>query len=91
MCAFSRSFAGDSIVVVVPRLVFELTRGAEELPLGESIWLDTVISLTEGLGPTMRNVLTGETLICRPGMTTLPLSRTLSHFPVALLATPVTA
>ena len=45
VCAFSRAWKDRAIGVVVPRLVFGLTEGAERPPIGEGVWGDTIIAV----------------------------------------------
>jgi (1->4)-alpha-D-glucan 1-alpha-D-glucosylmutase len=75
----------DHCVVIVPRLLAQLTDGVEVPPLGESVWGDTSVS---GL-PAGRyeNRLTGEELtIGADGTGALLYVRdALRHIPVALL------
>lgn len=85
LCAFARSLGESAIVVIAPRLVAGLTQGAERLPLGKELWLDTSLDLSAtGLGRSFRNVLTDESLFAQ-GSGTLEVSKALSRFPVALL------
>ena len=45
ICAFARQSTDRIVVAVAPRLLYTLTRGRKELPLGEKIWQDTKIKL----------------------------------------------
>jgi (1->4)-alpha-D-glucan 1-alpha-D-glucosylmutase len=87
LCAFAREWNAKKMIVVVPRLVFGLTRGAEVPPIGE-IWKDTVLILPQSrAGNSFRNVLTGETAaaIEHKGNAALEIAQVLKSFPVALL------
>jgi (1->4)-alpha-D-glucan 1-alpha-D-glucosylmutase len=88
VCAFTRTWENRAIIVVVPRLIFGLTQGAELAPVGESVWGDTILPL-EGIpaGSLFRNVLTGETVasVKADGKNVLKVSQVLKIFPVALL------
>lgn len=88
VCAFSRSQANHSVVVVVPRLVFSLMKGQMDWPLGNGIWKDTRIVLP-GLdsGVAFRNVLTEETVKVgtQRKRNDLGLGATLKTSPVAML------
>ncbi|MDT8452586.1 MAG: malto-oligosyltrehalose synthase [Gammaproteobacteria bacterium] len=104
VCAFARSHGGQRAVIVVPRLLYQLTADADLLDAGmwdEEIWGDTVIQMPE---PNWHNHFTGQSLQAVIEIVTgngdknaaenkdaetdswsLPVSRVLSHFPVALL------
>jgi (1->4)-alpha-D-glucan 1-alpha-D-glucosylmutase len=87
VCAFARAIDGASIVVVVPRLVFGLTQGAERLPCGAPVWGDTHIVVPGAAGGCYANVFTSEqvTVTEAGGIATLPAAAVLATFPVALL------
>jgi (1->4)-alpha-D-glucan 1-alpha-D-glucosylmutase len=88
ICAFTREWQEKKVVVVVPRLVFGLARGAEVAPMGGDIWADTVLPLPQARpGSLLRNVLTRETVAVTEhrGEATLELAQVLKNFPVALL------
>jgi (1->4)-alpha-D-glucan 1-alpha-D-glucosylmutase len=88
VCSFARTWEDRAIVVVVPRLVFGLTQGAELPPLGEGVWADTTLVI-EGVqaGSLFRNVLTRETVasIEVEGKAVVNVGQVLKTFPVALL------
>jgi (1->4)-alpha-D-glucan 1-alpha-D-glucosylmutase len=88
LCAFTRAWKDRAIVVVVPRLVFELTQGAELSPIGEGVWHDTLLPLA-GIqaGRLFRNLLTRERVasIEVDGKIALNVGQVLKTFPVALL------
>jgi (1->4)-alpha-D-glucan 1-alpha-D-glucosylmutase len=87
VCAFARKWNDRTIVVIVPRLVFGLARGAELPPTGE-IWKDTKVQLPPAHpGDLFRNVLTRETVpvIEHASHAALELRQALKTFPVALL------
>lgn len=90
VCAFSRSRAGETVLIVVPRLIVGLTGGQERPPLGAEVWGDTRLHLPQELaGRPFVDIFTGQTLPvdwCEKGAG-LPLANVLEHFPVALLAT----
>ena len=86
LCAFARSLGECSFLVMVPRLVFGLTRGVERFPLGEELWQDTYISLpAPGRQENFRNVLTGEIHSVSGAGNILQLSKVFARFPVALM------
>lgn len=87
VCAYARRLGDQAVIVVVPRLIFKLLGGTGDhiiLPLGDSIWGDTVIELPKTLrGHDWRNMLTGKMIDASAGLT---LGRVLKDFPLALLA-----
>jgi (1->4)-alpha-D-glucan 1-alpha-D-glucosylmutase len=97
VCAFARCSGDDIMLVVVPRLVVQLTGGVEQPPLGFDIWENTALLLPPQLsGRDYRNVFTGETVV--PGQVHSPgtqstsvatrgffLGDSMGRFPVALL------
>ena len=85
--AFARSYATESMLVVVPRLVVGLTGGEEQAPLGK-VWSDTWLPLPEDLAERRyQNWFTGEVFVVETvdGLPGLQLSEVLENFPVALL------
>jgi len=88
ICAFARDWKEQEVVVIVPRLVFGLTRGAEVPPIGGEIWKETFLPVPPSRpGDLFRNVLTREMVpvIEREGVGAMKLSQALKSFPVALL------
>jgi (1->4)-alpha-D-glucan 1-alpha-D-glucosylmutase len=88
VCAFARTLKERTIVVVVPRLVFGLMRGAEFPPLGNEIWKETTLLVPQARpGDLFRNVLTRELVpVIEKGRTAaLELRQALKSLPVALL------
>jgi (1->4)-alpha-D-glucan 1-alpha-D-glucosylmutase len=88
VCAFTRWREGESLLVVVPRLVVALTNGAEVWPLGRAVWRDTWLVLPrEPVGRRYRNLFTGAELAVQEGdgIAGLPLAEVCREFPVALL------
>lgn len=88
VCAFARSLDEAGVVVVVPRLVAQLTNESERPPVGLEVWRQTRLLLPPHLANgCYQNVFTGEVLTPdsyrdTPG----PLVGTiLGRFPVALL------
>jgi (1->4)-alpha-D-glucan 1-alpha-D-glucosylmutase len=63
--AFSRSHAGRSVVVAVPRLPATLLPDADLRPTGEPVWSDTTIDAPPGSPASYRHVLTGVTVCAR--------------------------
>jgi (1->4)-alpha-D-glucan 1-alpha-D-glucosylmutase len=88
VCAFTRQANGRSVMAVVPRLLATLIPETGQLPQGEQVWQDTLVSLPQGTGLQFRNVLTGEsvTAVESSGGLGLPLASVLKTAPVALLS-----
>jgi (1->4)-alpha-D-glucan 1-alpha-D-glucosylmutase len=88
VCAFARVTNDQAMLVVTPRLVEQLSEGQKHPPMGPKVWQETRLVLPhEQPNQKYVNILTAEELITEDheGETTLPLSRLLSQFPVALL------
>jgi len=87
VCAFARSIAGETLVVVVPRLFVTLTGSGERLPVGDAVWGDTRIELPPGLVQKQwSNALTGQMIDMRAGEGDgLALAQVFAEFPYALL------
>jgi (1->4)-alpha-D-glucan 1-alpha-D-glucosylmutase len=88
VCAFARISQKQMAVVIAPRLVFGLTRGAEVPPIGSEIWKDTMLQTPHArAGDLFRNVLTREMVpvIEKDNATALELRQALKSLPVALL------
>ena len=86
VCAFARMHETGAVVIVVPRLLLDLTAQATRLPLGGEIWGDTRVTLP---WPSAKyaDVLTG-TVRDSPGATKssqLSVGELLDTLPVALL------
>jgi (1->4)-alpha-D-glucan 1-alpha-D-glucosylmutase len=87
LCAFARRHRGQTALVVTPRLVCTLTRGAHVAPMG-SVWEDTILPIPWAKsGAAFRNVFSGEVIKVsdRSGVQMLELAQVLKDFPVALL------
>ncbi|HKB37342.1 MAG TPA: hypothetical protein VKD72_12905, partial [Gemmataceae bacterium] len=88
VCSFSRVLDGETVLIVVPRLLVGLMGGAERPPVGEAVWHDTSLLLpVEEKGRRYRNAFTAETFTVgeRDGKPGLGLAEILGSFPVALL------
>ncbi|MEM9950502.1 MAG: malto-oligosyltrehalose synthase [Chloroflexota bacterium] len=81
VCAFLRVYEEQIALIVVPRLVVQLTQGQTVMPQGESIWGDTALHVPEEHQGAFINQFTGETLTENE---TLALADVLAQFPVAL-------
>ena len=87
VCAFARQHGGETVVVVVPRLVAGLIGESGRPPVGEA-WADTRVELPpEWPGDEWTNALTGEAHVAdvqdeTPG---LALARVFGTIPYALL------
>ena len=77
--AFTRSFNGERMIVCVPRLGYQLTRGNAPFPLGEN-WRDAELPVPAR--GRYENVLTGEVLELSRSVR---LSALFREFPLALL------
>jgi (1->4)-alpha-D-glucan 1-alpha-D-glucosylmutase len=86
--AFVRRAGDIQALVAVPRLPAGLTSDPDRPPLGQEIWQDTRLVLTD-IAPGMRwrNLFTGEILATaeRDGQPSLAASDVFANFPVALL------
>jgi (1->4)-alpha-D-glucan 1-alpha-D-glucosylmutase len=95
VCAFARRLAGQSLIVIVPRLYRRLLDDPERLPLGEAVWQDTLIELPreERSRDRFRGVLDAAFLTpARHGEATgILVARALAEFPVAVLHGETTA
>ena len=82
--AFARQKKGRWAVVVVPRLMTQLTPGPDQLPIG-LVWEGTTLHLpqTESV-KRWRNVFTGERLAPSEN-NRLALPEVFAHFPAVLL------
>jgi (1->4)-alpha-D-glucan 1-alpha-D-glucosylmutase len=88
VCSFARVYQKHSVMCVVPRLVFGLTGGKEQEPLGSEVWGKTALSLPQYWSRSIwRNVLTDETVKPKAidGPPVLEINEALKSFPVALL------
>lgn len=75
--SLARSEAAKTIIVVAPRFIRTLMKGARELPVGPAVWGGTKL---EFAGKKFRNVITDEELAWPAD-----LGQILASFPVALL------
>jgi (1->4)-alpha-D-glucan 1-alpha-D-glucosylmutase len=88
LCAFTRRHGGAFLVVIAPRLYRRLLDDPQRLPLGESVWQDTLVELPRDQARgTLHNALSGAELApVRYGSSSaLPVAQALEEFPVALL------
>jgi len=88
ICAFARLHNHQALVTIVPRLVATLNPDSKHPPIGPSVWGDSWIVVPPW--PTLsefRHLLTGETIAAESvnGRRVLPLSRVMSHAPIAML------
>jgi (1->4)-alpha-D-glucan 1-alpha-D-glucosylmutase len=84
LVAFARRHAGESVVLVAPRLVASLGIRPPDLPCGAGVWKETRLDL--GFlrnGTVMRDAFTLRTHTVEEGG--LDLAAILAHFPVAAL------
>ncbi len=85
LVAFARIREGRAILVLVPRLTFDLSGERDQLPMGDAVWGDTSIELPERLAS--RNWLHWLTGRESPGGDLLSAAYLLRDLPVALLLT----
>ena len=88
VCAFSRQYGNEAMLIVAPRLFARRAGEASAAPLDVSVWQDTQLEVpSQMVGGKCFNVLTGER--CQPvsegGKAWLPMQMLLARFPVALL------
>ena len=84
VCAFLRTYQGESVLVAVPRFTTALTaRG--QFPLGARIWRKHRLELPRAKARAWSNILTGERLKSAGSSGQILLSNLFSEFPVALL------
>ena len=90
LCAFARHTAGETLVVLVPRLFGSLMGDDGHLPVGATVWGDTWVELPpERMHAQWDNVLTGQTVVMQAlgEAHGLPLAQVFERFPYALLRT----
>jgi (1->4)-alpha-D-glucan 1-alpha-D-glucosylmutase len=96
VCAFARQLAAEPgrtlqvAVVVVPRLIAQLTRPADDSPhspppLGWPVWQDTLLVPKEIASVPLANLFTGQICQCKDGV--LQVADLLSDFPVSVVTT----
>jgi (1->4)-alpha-D-glucan 1-alpha-D-glucosylmutase len=88
VCAFARELHGEAVLVVVPRLLFGLTSGVENLPLAKEVWKDTAVEIPKLVqGEQYRDVFTGVIVGAKGDgpHTTIAIAEMLKLFPVALM------
>ena len=82
---FARTFEGQTVVAVAPRLITGVIGFESGLPLG-SVWGDTELDLGEFAAKSLRNVFTGEIVNAEPSGR-MKIAALFQSFPVALLST----
>jgi (1->4)-alpha-D-glucan 1-alpha-D-glucosylmutase len=90
LCAFARRCARRTVVVIAPRLYRRLLGDPARLPLGSTVWENTLIELpanASSRGP-LHNVLDGTQLQPESlgNAVVIPAAQALARFPVALLS-----
>ncbi|NJN67806.1 MAG: malto-oligosyltrehalose synthase [Chloroflexaceae bacterium] len=88
VCAFARTFEEETMLVVAPRLIVQLTGDVERPPMGPAVWGNTRLVLPEeAIGQRYRHHLTGEVLSVEhsDGVPGLGLAEICQSFPVAVL------
>ncbi|HEY8508401.1 MAG TPA: hypothetical protein VIL32_08600, partial [Steroidobacteraceae bacterium] len=87
-CAFARSHQSDLLIVLVPRLYARLVGDQDVLPLGEPVWLDTIVELPRASkAASFSNVLDGGSCSsqARESRKVLRVADALANFPIAAL------
>ncbi len=85
ICAFSRMYGNDTVLVVIPRLLSTITP-PNQWPLGETVWNDTILKMN-GMGSrTWHNIFTDERISADE---TMKLSDLFCEFPLAVLVNSV--
>jgi (1->4)-alpha-D-glucan 1-alpha-D-glucosylmutase len=79
--AFGRNHLGNRAITVAPRFLSRLAPESQ-FPLGEQVWQDTKVDLTDGANSLWKNIFTGE---IHAVQNSLLVGEILRHFPVALL------
>lgn len=88
LCGFLRQTTDKACLVVLPRFLTSLHPDPTTLPVGESVWEQTWISLPSELTTRpLRNIFTHEIVTPQneSGMIRLSVAKVFSHFPFALL------
>jgi (1->4)-alpha-D-glucan 1-alpha-D-glucosylmutase len=88
ICGFLRQDINTVGLIVWPRFLTQLIPDPTTLPVGESVWEETSITLPSDLGAqSFRNVFTQEIVAPQKDsdMVGLPVAKLFSHFPFALL------
>jgi (1->4)-alpha-D-glucan 1-alpha-D-glucosylmutase len=84
VCAFLRRYNDQTMIIVVPRLVAGLTQGQQNMPLGETVWDDTYITLPAGFtDQPLTNIFTHEEVKAEGN--SIQVAHLLRSFPVAML------
>ena len=61
LVAFARSFDDEAIIIIVPKLVYDMVLDENPLPVGEKDWEDTSIELPAGYADyNWKNILSGQ-------------------------------
>jgi len=82
--AYARRNAGHGLITLAGRLFIRLGMNSGDLPCGETVWHDTRVELPlVPDGSTLRNVLSGETLVVEDGG--IAVAAAWAHFPGAAL------
>jgi (1->4)-alpha-D-glucan 1-alpha-D-glucosylmutase len=88
VCAYLRQYGGQSLIVLVPRLFLTLTRRDTVVPIGQSVWRDTVVEIPTSLASSnWRNIYTEETISPHEHEegAAINLTDVFMHFPYGLL------
>jgi (1->4)-alpha-D-glucan 1-alpha-D-glucosylmutase len=92
VCAFVRSYGGEAVLVVVPRLLGGLLKDPHQTPTGREAWDDTSLILPPAFAAKpdgrFRDLFTGNEMTAGSvdGRPRLPLATIFAHAPVAWLS-----
>jgi (1->4)-alpha-D-glucan 1-alpha-D-glucosylmutase len=82
--AYTRSHAGQFVIVAASRFTYSLMKGSETAPIG-AVWHDTALPVTSVVaGSSLRNLFTGERVAVRNGNGLL-CGDLFAHLPFAVL------
>ncbi|WP_341736219.1 malto-oligosyltrehalose synthase [Microcoleus sp. CAWBG640] len=81
LIAFARSYENTTAIVIAPRFLTGIVK-AEEMPLGEKVWKDTKLELSEEMPSVWKDAITNQ-IVESNGQ--LAIAEALNYFPAALL------
>jgi (1->4)-alpha-D-glucan 1-alpha-D-glucosylmutase len=85
VCAFVRRSGSTAALIVVPRLIVQLSNPSGAAPIGSAIWDDTQIVLPANVARrSWKNLFTSDNVVALENAT-IPVSQVLQQFPVGLL------
>ncbi|MEK0194507.1 malto-oligosyltrehalose synthase, partial [Microcoleus anatoxicus] len=81
LIAFARSYENTTAIVIAPRFLTGIVK-PEEMPLGEKVWKDTKLELSEEMPSVWKDAITNQ-MVESNGQ--LAIAEALNYFPAALL------